>query len=97
MIKELFGSNLKKIRNDQNLTREKLAEIADVSADQIYKLESGNSFVSASMLEKLSNVLNVEPYEFFIDPNKTDLDDLKFKQHKEFIKSKFIKMIDEEM
>jgi len=95
MLKKLFGSNLKKIRNQKGMTQEELAEKADISTVQIYKIESGKSFVSAELLETLTKVLEVEAYVFFIDSEKTDLDKIKFNEHKEFIKAKINEMLDE--
>jgi len=95
MIKRVFGSNLKRLRLENEHTRESLAELTEVSSVQIYKLESGKSFVSASLLEKLSAVLNVEPYLFFVDQNKMVDYDLMYKSHAKLFKDHLVELIDE--
>ena len=62
---KLFGKRIKEIRKKQNLTQEMLAEILDVDAKTISRLEKGYYFTTYENLEKLSNALDVQIKDFF--------------------------------
>lgn len=66
-IEILLGSNVKRFRESQGLTREQLAEISDISPQNIAKIEVGERFVSPKSLEKLCNSLNIIPSELFTE------------------------------
>ena len=50
-----FGSNLKKLRKEKNLTQETLAECLNVSAQTVSKWENGASMPDVSMLPLLAD------------------------------------------
>ena len=64
-LKKEFGKNLRLLRKIRNLTQEQLAEKLDLSHRQLTRIENGNSFVSAEVLEKLIIALNVEIKDLF--------------------------------
>lgn len=81
---KIIGRNIKyyrqirKIKHNE-LTQEKLAELADISTSLIGNLESDkiDQGVGIYNLWKISNVLDVPIKEFFIDPeDKHPLNDL---------------------
>lgn len=45
----------------------KLAELCDTSPNYIAEIEIGRRFPSLKLIEKIGDVLNVEPYRFFIN------------------------------
>jgi len=45
----------------------KLAELCDTSPNYIAEIEIGRRFPSLKLIEKIGNVLNIEPYRFFIN------------------------------
>ena len=56
----------------------KLAEMCDTAASYIGEIEIVRRFPSLKLIEKISKVLNVEPYRFFIEEsgsNWTELDE----------------------
>lgn len=53
-----FGSNLKKIRQDKNLTQEELAKKINTSRSNIANYENDKNMPSVEMLEKLSTSLD---------------------------------------
>lgn len=59
-LKEAFGLKLKELRKEQGLTQEKLAEIIDLTARQLSRIESGKNFISAETLAKISIALDVD-------------------------------------
>ena len=54
-----FGSNLKKLRKEKNLTQEALAECLNVSAQTVSKWENGASMPDVSMLPLLADYFQV--------------------------------------
>ena len=51
--------NLKSLRQEANLTQEKLAELIDISTRQLQRIESGNSDASLLTLRILIDVLKI--------------------------------------
>ena len=65
-IRALFGSNLRKLRKDANLSQSGLAEKADLAPNFVNDIENGRKWVSPESLGKLSKALGIEPYQLFI-------------------------------
>ena len=63
-IERHIGQQLKKRRQDLNLTQQQVAETLGVTGQQIYKYEQGVDRLAASRLLKLSKILCV-PISFF--------------------------------
>ena len=56
-----------------------MAELCDISSNYIGQIEIGRRFPSLKLIEKLAQVLEVEPYRFFIDEtgeNTSELDEM---------------------
>ena len=64
-LQKILGSNIRKFRKDANFTQEQLAEKIDITQKHLSHIEVGTRFVSAQILEKLSDVLQIPPSEFF--------------------------------
>jgi transcriptional regulator with XRE-family HTH domain len=78
-LKQVFIINLKKYRNSKGFSQMKLAELCDTSPNYIAEIEIGRRFPSLKLIEKMGQMLNVEPYRFFIDDNKehdSELDEI---------------------
>lgn len=72
-IKKLLGKRIKTIRKARNLTQEQLAELVNIAPPNISYIENGKFAPSIETLQKISNALNVEPYELYkFDDNKTN-------------------------
>lgn len=54
-----MGRRIKALRNERALTREKLAEKAEISTQFLADIESGNKGMSAATLYKLCRALNI--------------------------------------
>jgi len=57
----------------------KLAELCNTAPSYIGEIEIGRRFPSLKLIEKISEILNVEPYRFFINEtgdNLTELDEM---------------------
>ena len=64
-LKKAFGYNLRLLRKSRNLTQEKLAEMVNLNQRQLTRIETGLSFVSSDVLEKLVIALNVDIKDLF--------------------------------
>ncbi len=63
-----LGQNIKKLREDKNITQSQLAEMADVSVSTIARLELGDGFFTFKTIQKISNALNVNIENVFEFP-----------------------------
>jgi len=59
----LFGENLKKIRNERNISQEELAFEARLDRTYISGLECGKRNPTLKIIVRLANALNMEPSE----------------------------------
>jgi len=64
-FKKSFGEKIKRLRKNRKLTQGQLAEMIDIDARNLSRIEVGTSFVKAETLEKLLNALNVTTEELF--------------------------------
>ena len=76
-LKINFGKRIKAIRQKKNLSQEELAEKIDIAVTNMGKIERGESFVTSTTLEKLSNALEVKVHELFKFDNFISLDEIK--------------------
>jgi transcriptional regulator with XRE-family HTH domain len=60
MLVKTFGTIIKKRRKELKITQPHLAELASISTNTLYKLESGQSNPSLEVLNKLAEVLGLE-------------------------------------
>ena len=78
-LKHIFIKNLRKFRNNRELSQMKLAELCDTAPSYIGEIEIGRRFPSLKLIEKLGRVLDIEPYRFFIHDayeNQSELEDM---------------------
>jgi transcriptional regulator with XRE-family HTH domain len=69
------GKNLKKRRIFLGLSQTELANMLDISFQQVQKYEKGTNRISASRLVDLSNVLDVNITYFFNEKGKNESKD----------------------
>ncbi len=62
---KLFGKRIRELREKNNLTQEKLAEILDLDYQTISRIETGYYFTSYENLEKFAKAFNVEIKDLF--------------------------------
>ena len=73
LTKELFGTKLKELRMERNLSQRQLAEMMMVSNGTVGNWESGIRLPDITMLTRLAECLGVEPYvimELLREPDK---------------------------
>ena len=64
-LKQIFIQNLKEFRKKEGLSQMKLAEHCNTSPSYIGEIEIGRKFPSTEMIEKIANILRIEPYHLF--------------------------------
>lgn len=69
---KIIGKRIKEVRLENGLTQEKLAELSDLSASYISKIESGSKKASLKSLVKLGNILGVSIDNFLSDNKNND-------------------------
>jgi transcriptional regulator with XRE-family HTH domain len=69
-LKQIFIRNMKEFRKKEGLSQMKLAEYCDTAPSYIGDIEIGRRFPSMELIEKIAEILRIEPYHFF--KNQTD-------------------------
>ena len=62
----MIGKRIKKRREQENLTQEKLAEACDVSEQYISNIERSVSIPSVEVVMRIADALNTTPDEFLV-------------------------------
>ena len=65
----IIRKNIRKYRLEKNLTQQDLADVTDISREYICDVENErrNKHITISLLGRISEALNVEIINFFID------------------------------
>ena len=74
-LKAFFGANLKQYRKQKHLSQEQLSEKVNISVKHLSKIERGLTFVSADLLDKLSEQLEIPVACFFCKSNEKIYDE----------------------
>jgi transcriptional regulator with XRE-family HTH domain len=69
-LRQVFATNLRRLRHAKGLSQEDLAHEADVNRTYMSKIEKGATWVGLEIIGKLAAVLQVEPAEFLKLPPK---------------------------
>ena len=69
-LRQIFATNLRRIRHRQNVSQEQLAHEAGIDRAYVSRVERGVTYVGLEIIGKLAAVLGVEPTEFFQKPPK---------------------------
>lgn len=73
---KILSQNIKEKRKAMGITQCELAEMLNVEDKYISRLETGTSTPSFALLEKLSNILNINLSEFFVTENTIKKEEL---------------------
>jgi transcriptional regulator with XRE-family HTH domain len=66
-IRKLVGGNVIRLRREQDLKQERLAELSGLTQSMISQIENGHSNVELFTLNDLAQAFGVRPIEFFVD------------------------------
>jgi transcriptional regulator with XRE-family HTH domain len=69
-LRDVFATNLRRLRNAKGLSQDDLAYEAKVSRSYLSQIEKGVFFASLKIVGKLATALNVEPAELLKLPPK---------------------------
>jgi len=93
-----IGVRIKQLRSARDLSLRQLADISDISFNQIHKYEKGMSVPNRASVIKLAKVFNVKPtwLLFGRDVDSTEADDIsnKIGQLSEESKATFLNLLD---
>jgi transcriptional regulator with XRE-family HTH domain len=64
-LREVVAKNLRRLRHAKALSQEELADRAGINRNYVGMLEREEHAATVDMLEKLAEVLEVDPIEFF--------------------------------
>jgi transcriptional regulator with XRE-family HTH domain len=64
-LREVVARNLRRLRQAKGLSQEELADRADINRNYVGMLEREQHAATIDMLEKLAEVLDADPVEFF--------------------------------
>jgi len=64
-LKQVFIQNLREFRKKEGLSQMKLAEYCNTAPSYIGQIETGLRFPSLELVEKMADILRIEPYYFF--------------------------------
>ena len=69
-LREVFATNLRRLRHERGLSQEDLAYSADVNRTYLSRLEKGVSYAGLEIIGKLAEVLEVEPADLLKSPTR---------------------------
>ena len=70
-LRQLFATNLRRIRHQRKLSQEQLAHDAEVDRAYMSRVERAVTYVGLEIIGKLATILEVDPAEFFRKPYRT--------------------------
>ncbi len=72
-LREVFATNLRRLRNAKGLSQDDLAYEAEVSRSYLSQLEKGVFHASLRIIGRLAEVLDIEPSELLRLPPKKNV------------------------
>jgi transcriptional regulator with XRE-family HTH domain len=67
-LREIVALNLRRLRHAKSLSQEELADRAGINRNYVGMLEREEHAATVDMLERLADVLEADPVEFFQQP-----------------------------
>jgi transcriptional regulator with XRE-family HTH domain len=71
-IRDVFASNLRRLRHAKGLSQEELAHAAKINRTYLSKLETAVTYAGLEIIAKLAAVLEIEPAELLARPAKRE-------------------------
>lgn len=68
-LREIVATNLRRVRHAKGLSQEELADRAGINRNYVGMLEREQHAATVDMLEKLADVLEIDPIELFRRPS----------------------------
>ena len=90
-IKSVFGTNIKYYRKKKKLSQEELSEQVGITPKHLSTIETGATFVSADLLERLTKRLGVSASALFYTVKEKSTDDSMLTIIDKIVDQEFIK------
>ena len=71
-ILKVFGTNLRKYREEKNISQEKFAEMSGLHRTYISDVERFQRSISLGNVQKIADALEIETYLLFKEETKND-------------------------
>jgi transcriptional regulator with XRE-family HTH domain len=71
-LRDVFATNLRRLRNEKGLSQDALAYEAEVSRSYLSQLEKGAFYASLKIIGRLAEALGAEPAELLRMPAHTN-------------------------
>lgn len=84
-IRKIVAKNVKKYRKLNNMTQEKLAEIANISNTYVANIECAQTWISDKTLEKIAEALHIDIYLLFLPDLPENNENLSIHKRQEII------------
>jgi len=75
-LRNLFVTNLRKLRNDRQMSQQELASYANLSTNFVNELENGRKFPSIETLSKLVQALSIDLFRLFTPETMMDINNV---------------------
>jgi transcriptional regulator with XRE-family HTH domain len=69
-LRQVFASNLRRLRSEKGLSQEELAHRAEINRGYVSTLENCEAYVGLEILGRLADVLEVEAADLLKRPTK---------------------------
>lgn len=69
-LREIFATNLRRLRQQSEISQDELAYKAKISRSYLSQLEKGVFYASLKIIGRLADALKVAPAEFLVLPPK---------------------------
>ena len=93
-IKTILGANLKYYRKKRGFSQEVLSEKAGISARHLSFIENGAAFVSAELLEKLTEILRISASALFYDQKEITWDDTRLSSIDRLVETEMVNAVE---
>ena len=70
---EQLGKNIQRLRKQNGYSQEEFAEQIGIATNTLSSIERGFAFMTVSTLERISDILKVQPYELFYDTKDSEV------------------------
>ena len=86
-IKVLLGKRIQELRKSKNLTQEYMSEMIGMETASLSNIERGKYYPTADNLNKIMQVLKIEPAELFVFQHLAPTEDLLKEMHEALLKN----------
>lgn len=73
-ILEQLGKNIQFRRKQNGYSQEEFAEKIGIATNTLSSIERGFAFMTVTTLERVSNILKIQPYELFYNSSENETD-----------------------